>query len=236
MDFLNKDNQDTLQPVSGIVSKWERDGDWRISPGVEWCKKGYRVQIGNGTFISKNAQIGNQVTIGDLCMIFSDTTIGDETNIGNFCAIGPYSSIGKVSILGRDIIIKSNSIIGDYVVIGPKACIDQNTFIETRSIISASVYIREGILIYHDVIVRKEAAIPTMFVIGFLACPCAPNMLRIGCTVHTVEDWLENLNEYMQEALINLAFEPRARKEIKWLASWFKAFPNSLGWRDVSDE
>ena len=88
--------------ISEIVSTWAVVDGWSISPGVPWCKEGYRINVG------KSCKLGDYCTLGDYC------NLGDNCMLGDYCRLGDYCGLGDCCKLGN------NCMLGDYCRLGYK--------------------------------------------------------------------------------------------------------------------
>jgi hypothetical protein len=79
--------------ISKIIESWEKDGDWRVSPGADWCAAGNRVMCGPYAIIGNGARIGNCASIGDYATHLHDVGFADG-HLKSLCAVEGVAYIG----------------------------------------------------------------------------------------------------------------------------------------------
>lgn len=126
--------------ISEIVAGWDKEpeGIWAISPGVDWCKKGYKIQV------EKDCAIGQGVILGDLCKLGEGCRVGELTRLHHGVILYSGTTISSFCTVGTLTAILSNVFIGDNCDIGPSCEIQSNTVIDRGGNISHGTTIREG--------------------------------------------------------------------------------------------
>ena len=78
--------------MNPLVKSWKTEviygAEWSVSPGVEWCAAGCRIQLHANVSIGDWARIGDRASIGDGASIGGETHIGDRASISDGARIG----------------------------------------------------------------------------------------------------------------------------------------------------
>lgn len=146
----------------------------------------------------KSIKLGCNVTIGN--QVF----LGDSVNLGNGVRVGNNVKIGSYSIIGI------GTTLGDGVTLG--YVVEINSWVE----------------IGNGVTIVDKIHLPSVNIRGFVAHPYAPGVIRVGCEIHTIEDWRVKLTSIMHERNIDSKYEDSIRAQIEWLAGWFTAWPDAM--------
>ena len=176
---------------------------------------------GRGISIGRNVIIGDDVTIGGNVIIGDNATIGGNATIKSDANMGDDVTIKRGAIIGGGVRLGDGVKLGDWVTIGCLAYIGDGATISDYSIISTRVEIARDVKL-------NRCVIPVIDIYGYNSNPYAPGTLRIGCEVHTVDDWLANLPEIMAQHSIEPVHESTIRAQIEWLAGWFDAYPDAM--------
>jgi gamma-carbonic anhydrase len=119
--------------------------------------RGFKPQIGNGTFVAPSADVIGDCRIGKNCSIWFNTTlrgdvmpitIGDETNIQDGSTVhGTFNQaaavIGRRVTVGHNVILHGCSV-GDLCLIGMGSILMDHSKVAARSIVGAGSLVTEG--------------------------------------------------------------------------------------------
>ena len=133
-----------MSNISETVKEWPVVDGWSISPGVEWCEKGFKVWIESDVWIGSGVWIGSNVRIGSTVRIGSEVRIGSNVRIGSKVRIGSNVRIGSKVRIENDVWVSSDVWIGSKVRIGSNVRIGSSVRIENDVWIESGHKLRKG--------------------------------------------------------------------------------------------
>ena len=116
--------------VSGIVKDWELAGEWRKSPGVDWCRKDSwisvknNVTIGEGSHIGEGVRLGPHVRLGGGCLVGANAILEGGVWCDRGVTLGEGVELGAGAYLGEDVIVPLYTELGTdhYTKAGKPIC------------------------------------------------------------------------------------------------------------------
>jgi len=200
-DWESDDEREEV-PFSHVsnFSERERESDWHRHP------------LGGG-WVKNTASVDDEVFVGPKSVVFDEAIIKDGTSIN-----GESIITGNVIIDGENVEIRDSYINGHAVIHGNVQVEEKSTVcdyaiisgfsrISRQSRVSQNADIRNSYL-FNSFIVGTSKLLcgsypgcfinggiwrqrPLMINAGELIRICSPNTVKIGCEVHSVDEWIE---------------------------------------------
>ena len=87
----------TMIDASAEVAKWEKKidayGEWRVSPGVDWCPIGFLVKFGLKVGVSISASVGDRASVGAWARVGAGASVGEGVSVGEGASVGDKSTL-----------------------------------------------------------------------------------------------------------------------------------------------
>jgi acetyltransferase-like isoleucine patch superfamily enzyme len=153
------------------------------------------------SYISPEAELGNDVEIGPFCIIHPNVILGDRVKVGAYCELGISTQLGDGSPLtiGADSLIRSHSIFyesslfGTGLTTGHHVTVRENTRagngfqIGTLSEIQGDCTVGNYVRFQSNIFVGKKTTIGNfVWVLPYVVLtndPTPPSNVLIGCTI-----------------------------------------------------
>jgi len=84
---------------------------------------GFKVSIGDGTFIQSGVSITTQVEIGKGCLVNLNSTIGHDVKLGDYSVVNPGANLSGNVFVGKSVLIGANATVLQNVSIGDGATV-----------------------------------------------------------------------------------------------------------------
>lgn len=159
------------------------------------------ISIHPSSFVSSQAQLGNDVEIGPFSIIHQNVSLGDRVKVGAYCELGvptPFGDGTPLSI-GDDSLIRSHSVFyessslgrcmttGHHVVVREKTTAGTGFQIGTMSEIQGDCLIGDYVRFQSNVFVGKKTTIGNfVWIFPYVILtndPTPPSNVLIGCTI-----------------------------------------------------